>query len=116
MSERLAKVFDEKACINITTSRGRYHRLQIIIHGDEELLEELQEDVGLGKIYGDGWHIESAQAEELLRIVAPYIYDKEDHVEVALKFRSTYGGVGELSGTILDERDAYMRELSRLNR
>lgn len=112
----LVDVFERGACINITKVRERYHRLQVVIKEDEGVLRDLQNETGLGRIYRDGWHIESAQAEQLLRMVRPHVRDKKEHIKTALRFRQTYGGTsGQLSGTIQKIRDECMYRLSSLN-
>ena len=102
----LAGLWDGDGCIYIRTQRSPKGRVQYVMGATltmthKPTLKFWAERVGLGSvgILHDGrakkksyqWKLAAKKAEELLRILYPYLMVKKDQADIAFRFRDTIG-------------------------
>ena len=131
----LAGFFDGDGCINISKSHPKHsksprHVLQVVVaQADRVFLEWWAEQTGLGKVYEDiaqrkvvpmrqrmyHWRMTGQQAEDLLRLMLPFLIVKLPQARIALEFRkikhNNQRGKG-LSPQTLAVRDMLMARLA----
>jgi hypothetical protein len=100
-----AGVIDGEGCITVKKN-GPYYSMQVIVaqsgYEPSPMIEELT------RLYGGNsrqakpknrtpvwhWQVVGANAEKVLKHVSPYLIQKRDQAEVALRFRTTLGAPG----------------------
>lgn len=137
----LAGFFDGEGCISITVSMDRTkgktprYRVHVVItQKNPETLLELHQMAGIGNVYdrrsnarfhASSWQISHLQSREFLTVLLPYLRNKKKEAELAIEFInkfnqstrdfSTKGRYFEqASQEIIDERERYRVELSRM--
>ena len=129
----LAGFFDGDGCINISKSHPKHsksprHVLQVILaQANRPFLQMWAERTGIGKLYQfksqtklnnrqEMWHwrMTGQQAEDLLRLLMPFLLIKRAQADIAIEFRETKHNNSRGKGTpafVLKHRDWLMGQL-----